>query len=165
MLFPMRRFAVLMCALAFLALPAGASARECKAPPGTAAVDQYCETIPSAGGEAGSGTPESRTAVGVPGETARELQESPEGRALLQLVDEEARGKGGNGASRERDEAQSDIGGLSASSEPSDNPLNAIRAAVESGDTVGTGFIVLLLAVTLIISALGWARYRRNSAG
>jgi hypothetical protein len=160
MLFWMRRVAPLLFALVLLALPAGASARECKAPPGTAAVDQYCETIPAAGGEAGSGTPESRSAVGVPGDAARELEKSPEGRAVLQLVDEKARGKGGKPGS---EEPRGDVGGIVASEAPPNNPLNAIRAAVESGGTVDAGFVLFLIVMTLVVSAIGWARYRRSS--
>src|SRR3954447_7639996 len=39
-------------AAALFAVPA--SAQSCKAPPGMSAIDQYCEAIPSAGGDRGN---------------------------------------------------------------------------------------------------------------
>jgi hypothetical protein len=50
-------------------------------------------------------------------------------------------------------------------SEPSNNPLTAIRAATESGSSVGPAFLWALLALALVVAALGWVRYRRGGPG
>src|SRR5687767_903772 len=48
------RSLLLLLALVLIALmPSTASAQSCEAPPGTAAMDEYCETVPSADGQGG----------------------------------------------------------------------------------------------------------------
>lgn len=51
----MRVSLIAMLAVFCVALPASAAAQDCVAPPGTSAIDQYCETVPTAVGDRGGG--------------------------------------------------------------------------------------------------------------
>src|SRR5436305_12487615 len=71
------------------ALPAQAAPAHCVAPPGTSGIDQYCETVPAAGGDTGTrggsqgSHPLSRS---VPRRTAAGLRSSGSvGKAVLSL--------------------------------------------------------------------------------
>jgi len=110
------RLCLLLAGAALLTLPSAASAQTCQAPPGTAAIDQYCESIPGAtgdrgtpgpgGGRGGTGAPGGRpgTPAGGPAgaplsPSAREaLREAgPAGQGVLALVESERRAGGGAG--------------------------------------------------------------------
>src|SRR5947208_16163057 len=93
----MRFESVLRLAVALLALTASAAAgavpvqaaANCVAPPGTSGIDQYCETVPAAGGDTGTrggsqgSHPLSRS---VPRRTAAGLRSSGSvGKAVLSL--------------------------------------------------------------------------------
>jgi len=159
------RYVALLVAVGALALPAGASAQtSCQAPPGTGAIDQYCETIPRAEGPGGAGNPGStRAPQPLPPSTLRALRGGGEdARALADSLagpaGEGRRGKGGRkGGAFPALEAPS-------SDEPSSNPLPAIKASVGSGGSIGVGFVWILVGITLLMLALAWLRFRRGPA-
>ncbi len=157
-----------------IAAPA-AQAQGCEAPPGSAAVEQYCEAIPQGDGsqsgnnfqrEASESTPGGGGTNGQSGgnpalsaEAARELQSSgADGEAVAELA--RASGGGPTGAS---DEEAGEVAGTVAQSEAaSGSPLKAVSASVENGPVAGPLMIWALLGATLIVLALGWMRFRRN---
>jgi hypothetical protein len=151
-----RLFALLAASLALLP-SATAAAQSCQAPPGTAAVDEYCETIPAAGGDRGSADP-SRP-VPISKQTAQELSGSRDGAALLrQLGNDPAKPRG----SRRSGSDEPSRSSAAPPSAPSSNPLDAVGSALSSGPTLGGGFIAALLAVTLLMLTWGWITYRRR---
>jgi hypothetical protein len=139
---------------------ASAAAQDCKAPPGTSAVDEYCETIPSATGDKGAGSSAARP---VPRSTARALEHaSDDGKRLNRFLAQDPRApdKGSKrvpGPSKDGRAAGHEV-------EPSSNPLKAIQSAVSSGDTVGNGFAWIVLGVVVFVLGVGWVRYRRQLA-
>jgi hypothetical protein len=152
-----RRGTILTAGLVWLLLMAPpALAQRCQAPPGTAAIEQYCETVPS-------GTGERPAVAGVqatlPPSTERALRASGgDGEALADLLtaDRPRRARGGEGAPmRRRWRAVAPPVGS--------NPLNAVRASVESGATLGGGFVWLMTALTVLASGAAWWRHRRRS--
>ena len=160
--------AVLLCA-------APASAQRCVAPPGTAAVDQYCENVPSASGEGGGSGPGSTTTK-PSRDTVRAIAQSGQGgEELNRYLGEEVASRGGSSdrssnSSGTRDNSKSQSGSNStkpaaqAPRQPSTNPLGAVQSAVNSGSTIGNGFIWALIAIALLIAGTAWVRHRRNSA-
>jgi hypothetical protein len=152
---------------------APAAAQTCNAPPGTAAVDQYCENVPSASGNGGgsSGSSGGSSGASAPRSTVRALDRSGEsGRELNRFLGEDvasARGgtgttKGSKNASGRKPSTREPAG--TAPTQPSSNPLNAVQSAVNSGTTVGGGFIWALVLLTLLIAGVAWTRYRRRSS-
>ena len=154
----MGRLVVVMLALA-LALPGSALAQACKAPPGTAAVDEYCETIPAAGGDEGANDPD-RPAADVPAGTVAELAETKDGQALDRLLGHDPNKPAGGGR---RPAPRPAAAGEAVPKAPSNNPLNAVRSAIGAGPTLGGGFVAVLLAVVLLMLGWGWVSYRRQS--
>jgi hypothetical protein len=165
------------------ALPAHAATANCVAPPGTSGIDQYCETVPAAGGDTGTrgggrgGHPLSHS---VPRRTATGLRNAgPVGKAVLSLPSGiagqgaatqsgagggavgkgGAHGKGSNGRSpTNRSKAEQ-----STPSGKSDNPLQAIRSAVSTGTSAGEGLVWIFVALGLVMSGLAWLSYRRST--
>src|SRR4051794_8864030 len=77
---------LVLVALAAALSAAPASAQSCKAPPGMSAIDQYCEAIPSAGGDRGN-TDLDRGGVPIPAAARRALaRHGAEGKAILALA-------------------------------------------------------------------------------
>jgi hypothetical protein len=152
----MARLIVALVLLAGLLPAASASAQDCQAPPGTAAIDQYCETIPAAGGDRGTG--ERRASVPLSAATVRKLRNSGEqGEALLRQL-------GRNPAKRDRGtKSPAPSAPTHAAGAPSNNPLDAVSSALSSGPTLGGGFIAALLGVTLLMLTWGWIAYRRRT--
>jgi hypothetical protein len=143
----MRRSLLLSLAVAAtLAGAAPASAQECIAPPGTAAVEQYCELVPEADGNRGS------------------IDRRP-GRAVSPATVRRIAASGDSGAALARTlrTGHSDAPAKARpSTPPSDNPLGAVTSAIGSGSGTSAGFIVALLAVTLLVGGAAWARHRRS---
>lgn len=172
------RAATLALCLALL-LPATSGAQSCVAPPGTAAVEEYCENLPSAGGNQGAGSrPQGgQPGVGagapvvpvapVPAQTVEELQGSgPDGVGLaraLGVVAQQVGGKAGAGAPASR-------GGVGATSTRKDtvpaeggNALQAVSRSLAQGATVGAGFVTALLVLALAFVGWAWTAYRSRS--
>lgn len=151
-----RRLTVLVILACALGPAAGsAHAQRCEAPPGTAAVDQYCEMIPEERGT----TPSARYAEsGTPGsapETAlgqRLVSEGASGVALATFV-ERTRPEGAF-----RGETAEQSASLAA---PPEGPVAAIRSSVVAGPVTGTAFLLALFAIAALVAGL-WAFDRRR---
>ncbi len=162
-----RLLLILLPAILLAASPAAAQ-QECTAPPGTAAVDQYCENVPSASGN--SGGSDGSSGATAPRSTVRALNRSGEsGKELNRFLGEDvasARGRtktqhGSTHASDRKPSKSAPAG--AAPTQPSSNPLGAVQSAVNSGTTVGGGFIWALVLLTLLIAGVAWMRFRRRS--
>jgi hypothetical protein len=171
----------LTCALlvgAGLLAPAASAQRDCQAPPGRAAIEQYCEVLPSAGGDrsAGSGGGGSGGEALAPSVRRQLHQAGAAGDVISALaggsagVDKAPGGGSGDGRSGEGagGGASASSGGGAASSggvpgEPSDNPLDAVRSAAEAGPSSGSGLLWALAAATVLLAAFAWLRHRRRA--
>lgn len=163
-------------------LPAQAAPVNCQAPPGTSGIDQYCETVPTAGGDQGtsgggggsSGHSGHSGSVGgsVSRRTATALRDSgATGKAILGLSTGSGQASGSTGSSsgtakgaagQKHGTAQASQGNQSkAPAARSDNPLEAIRSAVTAGTSAGPGFVWILIVLGAIMAGIGWLRYRR----
>lgn len=164
------RLLPILLALAALATwSAPAQAQNCEAPPGSAAVDQYCEAIPEGGGSqsgndfqreratSGSGTTEG-DATALPAGTATELEAAgQDGEAIAKLAAGGTTGTTSGGSA----DASGDVAGATASSEDvSGSPLKAVSASVQNGPVAGSLLIWALLGSAFAVLALGWIRYR-----
>lgn len=151
----------------FAATVAPASAQtDCVAPPGNAAIEQYCESIPAATGDKGGGAtaPQPLDRDGI-----RELRaEGEDGAALAQLLETDGRRPAGGAAKRkaQAENAGRGISGKSGSDAvasfeaPSSNPLSAVSTAVEAGPTLGGPFGWAILGLSTLLIAAGWMHYR-----
>jgi hypothetical protein len=163
-------------------LPAQAAPANCQAPPGTSGIDQYCETVPAAGGDQGTrggggggrgGGQSGRLGGSVSRQTAAALRHSGTvGQAILGLSTGSSSTQGSNsgaanartGGSKGHGAAKGSQGNQSsAPAAQSDNPLQAIRSAVTSGTSAGPGFVWILVLLGAIMAGLGWLRYRRST--
>src|SRR3954447_1558052 len=88
---------LVLVALAAALAAAPASAQSCKAPPGMSAIDQYCEAIPSPGGDRGNGDAD-RGGLPIPAAAKRALERrGPEGQAIVGLSQASGKQAGGSG--------------------------------------------------------------------
>ena len=159
------------------ALPAQAAPANCVAPPGTSGIDQYCETVPAAGGDTGTrggghgGHPLSSS---VPRRTAAGLRSAGSvGKAVLSLPSgaaaQGATGAGGGTGGKARSHGRKATPGArstadqSTPSSKSDNPLQAIRSAVSTGSSAGEGLVWIFVALGVVMSGLAWLSYRRSA--
>ena len=165
------------------ALPAQAAPANCVAPPGTSGIDQYCETVPAAGGDTGTrggghgGHPLSSS---VPRRTAAGLRSAGSvGKAVLSLPSgaagaaaQGATGAGGGTGGKARAHGRTANGHSSGNrskndqstpSSKSDNPLQAIRSAVSTGSSAGEGLVWIFVALGVVMSGLAWLSYRRSA--
>lgn len=171
----MRRFLPALAVLAAVSTaPSTAGAQNCVAPPGTAAIEQYCETVPDAANR-GQGTASERRRLrqSLPPRQARRLEQAgADGQAVLALPaaggGPGATGTAGAGSSRSRQDRASGVAGAAKSriqpdaAEPSSNPLDAIANAVGTGGGVSGAFGWLLMGTALAAAALAWTRMRRR---
>lgn len=184
---PIRHHAAVVCLVLLglvAAAPAQAQTQRCEAPPGRSGVEQYCESLPDAGGPQGGDREGSGR--GVDRRTAGRLRSAgEEGEALLSLVggaaasgdaDGSGSGSGDSGSGSKpadgaEDGGSSDGGGASAGTqeadegdEPSDNVLTALQSSVEDGPTLTNAFGWLLLAIAIGCFALAWLVWRRRES-
>jgi hypothetical protein len=164
-----RRLAFVTLLLAAVLVPS-AAAENCDAPPGTAAVDQYCENVPSASGPGSdSGSipgPKVRRTV------TRALQRSGDAGAQLDRFlgakSSQSDARSARRAARhpiasgDTEDLRPPSHGRSPAHSSTD-PLSAVQSAVSAGADVGSGFVWLLLALGLVITGAAWLRYRRGS--
>ena len=156
----MRSLLVSITLLLALAAPATAATTDCVAPPGTAAIEEYCETVPSATGDKGGGV---RSAQPLDHSTRSELRsQGPDGQALAGLLssDGSSAPSGASGKSKASKGSAATAGTAAPQDEPSSNPLHAVTSAVEAGPTLGGGFAWALLGITALMIAAGWMRLR-----
>jgi hypothetical protein len=151
-----------------VAAPATAGTSDCVAPPGTAAIEEYCETVPSATGDKGGGI---RSAQPLDRSTRAALRaQGADGQALAGLLRSDGSSAPGGSAGSKGSKASKGAragstgtngGGAGATQdEPSGNPLHAVTSAVEAGPTLGGGFAWALLGITALMIAAGWIRLR-----
>ena len=168
----------LTCALllgAGLLAPAASAQRDCQAPPGRSAIEQYCEVLPGAGGDRSAGNPgggSERDAL--PRSVRRQLDQAGEaGDVVTGLVggsggaDEPRGGRSGDGRTGQGAGGGASGDGTASSGgvpgEPSDNPLEAVRSAAEAGPSSGSALLWALAAATVLLVALAWLRHRRRA--
>lgn len=173
-----RRALVLTVALAVLGLTGAqqALAQACQGRPGASAIEQYCEAIPNGTGgrESSRDRGASASGGGISQATGRDLRAAGrDGAAVLALVGTgDGNGSGGGGAAKGGSDKRAGSGGSSgsprsqdetpAAEPPSDNPLRAVKSAVSSGATVGSGFVWGLVALTLLALVVGWIGFRQR---
>lgn len=170
---PRALFLVLLIVLGLLA-PSVASAQRCVAPPGTSAVDEYCETVPSAGGDRGAGDHGGGSGASIsPGTVAALARSGKDGQALDRALGKDPSAvrprkptRGDKKAARGSDatKGKHPLSGGGAASAPPPNPLNAVGQAISGGATMGSWFVLALLAVALLMLGWGWVAYRRRSS-
>jgi len=165
---------VALLALLATAPPAAAQERRCEAPPGRSGIEQYCESLPQAGGPQGGGGDESS---GVDRGTADRLRSAgADGAAVLGLSGGESgnadsgSGAGSGGAQSGGGDQARDGSGAGAAEpvdvdEPSGSILSALRSSVEEGPTLSDAFAWLLIAIAIGCFTLAWIRWRRGSSG
>jgi hypothetical protein len=160
---------LLLVVTAMLATAGPAAAQRCNAPPGTAAVDQYCENVPSATGNGGGS--DGSSGATAPQSTVRALDRAGEsGQELKRFLGEDVASAQGQSGKKRLSERAADRKTQKpeptgkAPAQPSSNPLGAVQSAVNSGTTVGSGFTWLLVSLTLLIAGIAWMRYRRGSS-
>lgn len=163
-----------------------ARAQECNAPPGTAAVEQYCETVPEATGnratrdrsgrqgETRDSAPAAKEEPRVSDPTLEQIESSgPQGRQLGRVL------RGGDDSrpkpapKQERAEKQQTKEHKTAPAEQrtpeetsvpvhTGNAFSAVGAAVSGGDTVGGLFGFILLTIAGLIGGVGFIRRGRG---
>ena len=159
----MRSLVLSMLLLLAVAAPAMAGTTDCVAPPGTAAIEEYCETVPSATGDKGGGV---RSAQPLDRSTRSALRaQGADGQALAGLLRSDGSSAPGTGATTSKASKGAGSSGGTAGTgasqdEPSGNPLHAVTSAVEAGPTLGGGFAWALLGITALMIAAGWMRLR-----
>jgi hypothetical protein len=173
-MYMVRRALLLSCVFAAL-IAAPASAQRCTAPPGTAAIEQYCETLPSATGVQRSDRGGAVAPRPVPAQTLKELDESGAAGQELAAVLTGTRAAAtprtaGKAAPEPRARSEPRPAQARATPPPearasTGNPLGAVQAAVTGGETVGNGFFWVLLAIAAGIGGAGWLRHARRPGG
>jgi hypothetical protein len=163
----MRMYRTLFAALALLVCglsAAAAQAQRCTAPPGTAAVDQYCETIPAADGSTGSQPGNDAARGSVSKGTLEALRAAgADGSSLAGIVSQTAPAPA-TGSPQRADAPKPSAkrpAGKDTTDRPSANPLTALSSAAGDGSILPSGLVWVLLA--LLVTAVGIALFRRRS--
>lgn len=151
--------ALLALLLVALVVPANAQAQACVAPPGTAAVEEYCEFVPNADGERPATQRGIQPALPIPASTRRALQRTEAGRELERVLQTPP---GGSDDAPGRQRAGDDADPVDA---PSNNPLSAVSAAVSSGPGATVLMPSALLGITILLGAWAWIGLRRRTLG
>lgn len=147
------RTGAVLATAALTAWPLPASAQRCIAPPGTAAVDQYCENVASAIGDRPATTPSGASIT--PSVQAGLLKAGPVGQALARSVATTGRdGRPRRPARPVRSDA------MEALAPPSRSPLSAIGAALGDGSTIGARIIGAFILLTIAMAGAAWRRSR-----
>jgi hypothetical protein len=154
---------ICLAALALVALPSVAAAK-CTPIPGRSALDQYCESVPGAGGDKptpGSGQRGGGSSL-PPGQRRRLSAAGPDGRALLRLLENSGVPTSANSYRSHGNGSGNEKGGGADSPEAdsTNNPLRAVKNAASTGPSAGPVYLWILIAIALFAAALGWLRYR-----
>jgi hypothetical protein len=171
-------------ALAVLAQPAGAASgpgTTCQAPPGTSAIDQYCEALPTPGGTSGHHRAHSHP---VSNSTTKQLeQQGAAGKAVLNLAN--SSGDAGStppappvavhkkairhhkrkaASSSPTPPAVTKVKPASnALPAPASNPLSAVGSAIGTGSSTGALLLWLLVALAVVMGGTALIGYRRRA--
>jgi hypothetical protein len=172
-----------LAALALLAFVApSAMAESCNAPPGTSGIDQYCESIPSPGGNGGgkhhsSGAGGSKGSDRLPPGTAQKLQQTDAGQTVLALTKDSPLASSDTAAPAKKQLAKHHAKAKHhrSSSTSQTTPSNSTPAAAQDttpaaktsfgpGDSLsgslGAGFLVLLIVIAGLFGFLAWLSRR-----
>jgi hypothetical protein len=166
-------FASALLASALIAQPAGA-ASTCQAPPGTSAIDQYCEALPSPGGNSGHHKKHSHP---VSKSTTKQLeQQGPAGKAVLGLANSSGNAGAQEPAHKRHHKHHAASGSAPSSSAPpaaspashtlpapDSNPLSAVGSAIGTGSSTGAVFLILLVALAVVMGGTAVIGYRRRA--
>jgi hypothetical protein len=139
-------------------------ARRCQAPPGTSAVDQYCETFPTVSGSRESGQLGGKRL----GQTlahstgAAFAHAGPDGRALQSLP---ARSRIARSRSKSTASSAAARGSAAPGPAPPSNPVQATLSAARSATAIGSGFIVIVMGTALALVGAACIRHRRSRKG
>jgi hypothetical protein len=160
----MARLITALLALALLA-PAGAAAQspQTNAPPGNSAIDEYLETVPTAGGDATPRPPGAATGgeqVLTQAQRAALERQGPDGKALADVVDATAPSRGAVKGTHAQAEPVA-----SGSHDSGRSPLTSTVSAAfgaDDGRGLGVGLPLILLSSLLGVIALAVLRRRRG---
>jgi hypothetical protein len=153
-----------------LALPSAAGAQTCVARPGTAALDQYCETIPSGGGQRSTRPTNPRLRDTLPPDEVSRLQRrGDEGNAVLALpsgpappsAPSSAVSSGSHELSKVPPGALPAAGTDAPPAAPSANPVSAAFSSLGFVGSLGWGLVALLAVLAVVASAAAWSSSRR----
>ena len=144
-----------------LSWPTDALAQRCVAPPGTSAIEQYCETVPGPGGDRGTAAPQARGRELPPGVVSQLKRAGQDGAALLEATGASGDPVGAGGSAREssRPDKQDDAPAPGATSDGG-SPLSALEAAADSGPSTGALFLWVLAGLAALLTAGAWIRSR-----
>lgn len=156
----MPRSLVLLALALLLVVPGRSAAAGCKAPQGTSAVDQYCETIPDEKGDQGTG-PGQDGGSPISDRTAGALvARGKDGEALVRALGKDPTQVKPVKRGKELEDAK----GVSRPDAPSSNPFTAVTRAVSGTSTIGSTFFLALFAVVLLTLGSAWVGWRRNAS-
>src|SRR4051812_43285616 len=135
---------LVLVALAAALAAAPASAQSCKAPPGMSAIDQYCEAIPSPGGDRGN-TDTDRGGLPLSQATLRALERRGEtGKAIIALSGAAAKQEQNGSKGIPFQPVPKHV--AVQPDQPSANPLSALTSGFgDTSDTVSPLFGTVLL--------------------
>ena len=160
-----RRLVFLATLAALMCAPASVGAQKCVARPGTAALDQYCETVPTGKGPAPARREEGRLGSALPAQSVDKLERhGKDGEAVLALPTGGApRPPSGSAPSGTQPLAStSPVGSPGAETDappdaPSSNPVSAAFTALGGVGALGWGLLLALVAVAVAAGAAAFA--------
>jgi cobalamin biosynthesis Mg chelatase CobN len=166
-----RRF-VLIVVFGFAVSAAPAPAATCQAPPGTSAIDQYCEVVPDGAGGSSTGGGSGPNTPGLSrGSEAALSRHGADGQGVVALAESTARSSAGSasaGSQKQSRRGKTPQSLLSerkhASSVESRNGVlqAAASSASQEASRAGGAFIVVLLAAIVAMVGWGWMRFRQT---
>ena len=145
-----------------LAFPAGASAQKCVARPGTAALDQYCETVPTDKGQTPARPSAGRLRGALPAGAVDKLERhGKDGEAVLTLPSGPGSSPPPSGTAPSGTQPLSTTRpGASAGAEtdappdaPSANPIRGVFTALGGVGALGWGVVLALVAFAAVAGA------------
>ncbi|HWH96173.1 MAG TPA: hypothetical protein VNT03_20085 [Baekduia sp.] len=147
--------------LSVLFVPSSAAAQKCSGED-VAAIDQYCELLPTAEGQAPSDEPQRGLMTVLPVAERQQLwRAGPAGRALLSMPTG-AHLHGRDRKPRPLPGAAAAISGwLAERDQAEDSPVRAIGTAAWDGDRLSELFRWLMLMSTVGLVGTAWVRRRR----
>jgi hypothetical protein len=161
-----RRIVPLAACVALLCAPAGAEAQKCVARPGTAALDQYCETVPTDKGDTPARTNDRSLRGTLSQDQVHKLERHEDGEAVLALPagsgpKPPSRGSGAAGSAATSSSAPNETAAETAPAAatdappdaPSSNPLSAGFNALGGIGALGWGIVVALVVLAAAAAA------------
>jgi hypothetical protein len=163
---------MLIVVLGLVVVAAPAQGATCQAPPGTSAIDQYCEVVPDgAGGSLASGGGPKTPGLSEESESAL-TREGADGQAIVELA-QATSGQGvaptGPNEDHHPDRDQKRVGAqtkkdVSQSTASRNGVLQATASsASQETERVGGLFIIVILLAVVAMGGWGWLRFRRSS--